>query len=81
MPMVFAYFGPETILPATSSIAAVVGFLLLGGKQACRFALGGVRRLVRPLAVRRPRKAISRFQPARRDVEEGRRAATPRGNS
>jgi hypothetical protein len=44
--MLFAYFGPETVLPATSMIAAVAGCLLTFGKQAGRFATSMVRRLM-----------------------------------
>jgi hypothetical protein len=44
--MVFAYFGPETVLPATSAIAAAAGFLLMFGKQAGRFAALMVRRII-----------------------------------
>jgi hypothetical protein len=32
----FAYIGPETILPATSLLAAIGGFLLMFGKAALR---------------------------------------------
>ncbi len=31
--MLFAYFGPDTLLPITSTVAAVVGFLLMFGRQ------------------------------------------------
>ena len=30
--MIFAYFGPETTLPIASGVAAVAGFVLMGGK-------------------------------------------------
>jgi len=30
--MIFAYFGPETTLPIASSMAAVAGLVLMGGK-------------------------------------------------
>ncbi len=36
--MLFAYFGPETVLPATSALAAVAGFVLMFGKNAGRLA-------------------------------------------
>jgi hypothetical protein len=44
--MLFAYFGPETVLPATSMIAAVAGCLLMFGKQAGRLAALMVRRTI-----------------------------------
>ncbi len=49
--MLFAYFGPETLLPITSVIAGVVGVLMVLGKNTFRF-LGliwsGLWRMVRP---------------------------------
>ena len=32
--MFFAYFGPETVLPVTSTLAAVAGVVLMLGRQA-----------------------------------------------
>jgi hypothetical protein len=31
--MLLAYFGPETVLPVTSVVAAVAGFLMMAGRQ------------------------------------------------
>jgi hypothetical protein len=31
--MLLAYFGPETVLPITSVVAAVAGFLMMAGRQ------------------------------------------------
>jgi len=57
--MLLAYFGPETTLPATSTIAALVGFVLMGSRwfgqgtlRALRLFPGWLRRL-RLLADRR----------------------------
>ena len=36
--MIFAYFGPDTVLPLTSALAAVVGVALMFGKQTFRLA-------------------------------------------
>jgi hypothetical protein len=36
--VLFAYFGPETMLPLTSVIAAAGGFLLMFGRQTTRIA-------------------------------------------
>ena len=47
--MLFAYFGPETVLPATSALAALAGFALMFGKQALRMAGLLVRRVIRPI--------------------------------
>lgn len=35
--MLFAYFGPETLLPITSVIAGVAGVLMVLGKNTFRF--------------------------------------------
>jgi hypothetical protein len=46
--MLFAYLGPDTMLPLTSVFAAVVGVVLMFGRQALRIvgmAWAGVRRL------------------------------------
>ncbi len=40
MTPLFAYFGPETVLPATSIIATVVGVVLMMGKNSIRWCLG-----------------------------------------
>jgi hypothetical protein len=45
--MVFAYFGPETILPATSTLAAIFGFILMFGRHACHLAGQLARRIFR----------------------------------
>jgi len=36
--MLFAYFGPDTVMPLTSILAAAVGFVLMFGRQAGRLA-------------------------------------------
>jgi len=36
---VFAYFGPETVLPVTSVIATVLGVVMMFGKSTLRFVL------------------------------------------
>ena len=41
----FAYIGPETIVPATSVIAAVGGFLLAFGRSLLRPVFSGFYRL------------------------------------
>lgn len=40
MTPLLAYFGPETVLPATSIIATVVGVVLMMGKNSIRWCLG-----------------------------------------
>jgi hypothetical protein len=35
--MIFAYFGPETLLPITSMVAGVAGVLMVLGKNTFRF--------------------------------------------
>lgn len=51
--MLLAYFGPDTIMPLTSALAAVVGFFLMFGRQVGRFLL----LVVAALARRLPSKA------------------------
>lgn len=45
--MIFAYLGPDTVLPLTSTLAAVVGVFLMFGRQTVRIGrmvvLGGFR--------------------------------------
>jgi hypothetical protein len=43
--MIFAYFGPETMMPIASVIAASVGAVLLFGKNVLLFGRGLMRRL------------------------------------
>lgn len=40
MTPVLAYFGPETVLPATSIIATIVGVILMMGKSSIRWCVG-----------------------------------------
>jgi hypothetical protein len=64
LPLVFAYFSPETVLPLTSILASAVGVLLLFGRASLRL----VRRLIRIATLRgrrvsvlpRPHFALSR---------------------
>jgi hypothetical protein len=49
--MLFAYFGPETVLPLGSALAAVLGVFLMFGRQVIfmtRRAFGRIARLFRP---------------------------------
>ena len=48
--MIFAYFGPETVLPVTSILAAAVGGVMMFGRTSLRFALMFARRAFRFLA-------------------------------
>jgi len=51
MPILFAYFSPEAVLPATSILATVVGVVMMFGKGTILWILGACRRiLVRPKA-------------------------------
>ncbi|MDG3004648.1 hypothetical protein [Paludisphaera mucosa] len=40
MTPLFAYFGPETVLPATSIIATILGVALMLGKSSVRWCFG-----------------------------------------
>jgi len=46
MTPLFAYFGPETVLPATSIIATILGVVLMMGKNSIRWSVGLVRSAV-----------------------------------
>jgi hypothetical protein len=43
MDLTFAYFAPETLLPATSIIATALGFIMLVGRGSYRLALRALR--------------------------------------
>jgi hypothetical protein len=45
--LVFAYFGPETLLPATSIVATIVGIVMMLGQGSFRFILQYCRRVLR----------------------------------
>lgn len=45
--LVFAYFGPETVLPVTSIVATVIGVVMMLGKNSLYWMLAGVKRAVR----------------------------------
>ena len=53
MPILFAYFSPETILPATSILATVVGIVMMFGKGTIEWIVGGCRRVVLCLVANR----------------------------
>jgi hypothetical protein len=42
---IFAYLGPETMLPMTSVVAGLAGVVMLFGRSSLRWAKGTVRRL------------------------------------
>ena len=43
MCVVFAYFGPETVMPMTSILATVAALVMMFGKTIFRFTFGWVR--------------------------------------
>jgi len=43
--MLFAYIGPETMMPVASIVAAVVGVALMFGRNVLMFGRGLVRRV------------------------------------
>lgn len=45
--MLFAYIGPDTILPLTSIVAAVAGFFMMFGRNSLRFATKCYRAILR----------------------------------
>lgn len=44
--MIFAYFGPETMLPVTSVVATVVGLVMMFGRVALRLSTTAFRRAI-----------------------------------
>jgi hypothetical protein len=50
--LLFAYLGPDTLLPLTSGLAGVAGACLIFGKSVVRLLLDGTRRLVRLFGAR-----------------------------
>jgi uncharacterized membrane protein len=69
--MLFAYLGPETVLPLTSVVAAIVGIVLMLGRQIRSVAAYLLRRVrVRPHLERRARAELSRrrFHASRQDA-------------
>ena len=92
---VFAYFGPETVMPVTSIIATVGAMVVLFGKTLFRFAFAWFRtagsRLRRgkatpapPLAVRRagvtgPGRRLQLTHPKRIRERRPRRRLSPGG--
>jgi hypothetical protein len=46
LPMVFAYLGPETMLPMTSIVAGVVGFVMMFGRNTWYWLSKTARRLI-----------------------------------
>jgi hypothetical protein len=56
--MLFAYIGPETMMPVASIIAAVAGVFMMFGRNVMGFCRGIVRR-VWPGAQRKPVSTVS----------------------
>ena len=47
---VFAYFGPETVMPVTSVIATIAAIVMMFGKNLFRLAVGCLRMIRAPKA-------------------------------
>ena len=56
--MLFAYFGPDAMLPLTSVLATIVGVVLMFGRQAIQIPIAVGRKLVRSVGFG-PRRAKS----------------------
>lgn len=54
MSPLLAYFGPETVLPATSIIATILGVVLMMGKNSIRWSVGLVKSAVDACLGRKP---------------------------
>ena len=46
--MLFAYLGPETMMPVASVIAAVAGVMMMCGRSVFMFGRNVLRRIVSP---------------------------------
>jgi hypothetical protein len=57
---VFAYLGPETMLPMTSIVAAVIGVVMLSGRATLRMASGMMRGIIGKARTRSRPPALSR---------------------
>jgi hypothetical protein len=44
LPVVFAYLGPETMLPMTSVVAGAAGLVMMFGRSSVRWLVGTYRR-------------------------------------
>ncbi|MGC8643049.1 MAG: hypothetical protein ACP5XB_24585 [Isosphaeraceae bacterium] len=42
MCVLFAYFGPETVMPMTSVVATIAAVVMMFGRTICRFTLGWI---------------------------------------
>gem|GEM_PF-1686098 len=75
---VFAYFGPETVLPVTSVIATVAGVAMMFGRSSTRFLVRCCRLLFlrsgRIITISRPHFRSRVRKPSRVQVS-GRRSA------
>jgi hypothetical protein len=45
--LVFAYFGPETVLPMTSVVATIVGLIMMFGRHSLRVLVGTGRFIIK----------------------------------
>lgn len=66
--MLFAYFGPETVLPITSAIAGVAGVFMMFGRQITGWAKRTARRFVRTVGGKPKAPASVPGRPAGRRV-------------
>ncbi len=63
MPPLLAYFGPETVLPATSIIATILGVVLMLGKNSIRWCVGLVKTALDACLGRKPAAAPPKSAP------------------
>lgn len=62
--MLFAYIGPETMMPVASVVAAVAGVFMMFGRSVVGFGRGLVRRIVPGSAP----KPVARPEPTSQDA-------------
>jgi hypothetical protein len=63
--MLLAYFGPETMMPMTSVLAAVAGLFLMLGRQSLVFVRLALRKLGRMVGLVKAPAPTSRTAPPR----------------
>jgi hypothetical protein len=73
--LLFAYFGPETVLPVTSIVATVIGVVMMMGKTSLYWIFSSVKRAVRFCLRLGPETPAPHATPARSATPEA--AETP----
>ena len=68
--LIFAYFGPETVLPVTSIVATVIGVVMMMGKNSIYWIYSSVKGAVRFCLRMGPETTAPHAPPARSTTTE-----------